>query len=70
MIQVHYIHDGSENYNDSVVMELEFTASVGYTLPPYLQGKNSFILNMEIAPVNDAPFLFIPTTKVLRLAEV
>ncbi|XP_065210163.1 chondroitin sulfate proteoglycan 4 [Planococcus citri] len=67
--KVHYIHDGSENFNDSIVMELEFTAGPGYILPAYLQGKNSFVLHIDVAQTNDPPFLFIPTSKVLKLAE-
>lgn len=51
-------------------MELEFTVSPGYTLPAYLQGKNSFILHIDVAQTNDPPFLFIPTSKMLKLAEV
>lgn len=53
-----------------MVLELKFTANVGYTLPAYLLGKNIFVLHIDVASVNDAPFLFIPSTKVLRLAEV
>ena len=51
-------------------MELEFTTGPGYTLPAYLQGKNSFVLHIDVAQMNDPPFLFIPTSKVLKLAEV
>ena len=68
--QVHYIHDGSENYNDSFILDLEFTTSVGFVLPAYLLGRNSFVVHVDIAPVNDPPFLFIAPVKVLRLAEV
>ena len=69
-MQVHYVHDGSENYNDSFTLDLEFTTSVGYVLPAYLEGRNSFVVSVDVAPVNDPPFLFIPSAKVLRLAEV
>lgn len=69
-LQVGYIHDGSENFNDSLILQIEFSTSVGFVLPAYLQGKNYFLLHIDVAPMNDPPFLFIPSAKVLRLAEV
>ncbi|XP_034935285.1 chondroitin sulfate proteoglycan 4 [Chelonus insularis] len=67
--KVHYVHDGSENPEDSMILELKLTAGIGFTLPGYLQSRLRFPLHVNITPVNDPPHLEIPTTKVLRLAQ-
>lgn len=68
--RVHYIHDGSENHHDYVILEMKLFAADSYILPAYLQGKFRFTLSANIVPVNDAPVLEIPSTAVLRLAQV
>lgn len=68
--KVHYIHDGSENHHDYIILEVRFFAAESYTLPAYLQGKYRFTLAANVVPVNDAPVLDVPTTAVLRLPQV
>lgn len=68
--RVHYIHDGSENYHDYIILEMKLFTGENYILPAYLQGKFRFTLSANIVPVNDAPVLDIPSTVVLRLPQV
>lgn len=68
--KVHYVHDGSETTRDQIVLELEFSSSDTFILPAYLQGRYRFSLLVNVAPVNDPPMLQIPTTAVLRVAQV
>lgn len=68
--RVHYIHDGSENHHDYVILEMRLFAGESYTLPAYLQGKFRFTLAVNVVPVNDVPVLDIPSTVVLRLPQV
>lgn len=68
--RVHYIHDGSENHHDYIILEMRLSAGESYTLPAYLQGKFRFTLAVTVEPVNDAPVLDIPSTVVLRLPQV
>lgn len=68
--KIHYVHDGSESENDKMDLEIEFFASETFILPAYLQGKFKFTLSVNITPVNDPPQLNIPTTNVLRIAQV
>lgn len=68
--KVHYIHDGSENHYDHIVLEVQFSAVESYILPAYLQGKFRFTLAAKILPVNDPPVLDVPSTAAIRLAEV
>lgn len=53
-----------------MILELKLTAGIGFTVPGYLQSRLRFPLNVNVTPVNDPPVLEIPTTKVLRLAQV
>ncbi|XP_068083524.1 chondroitin sulfate proteoglycan 4 [Anabrus simplex] len=67
--KVRYLHDGSENLQDSIMFELELSAGTGFILPSYLQGRHRFVLPVNITPVNDPPSLTLPAGKVLRLAQ-
>ncbi|XP_012264856.2 chondroitin sulfate proteoglycan 4 [Athalia rosae] len=67
--KIQYMHDGSENTEDSMVLEVTLLAGAGYTLPGYLQGRLRFPLHVNVTSVNDPPLLEIPTAKVLRLAQ-
>ncbi|KAF7993527.1 hypothetical protein HCN44_010122 [Aphidius gifuensis] len=67
--KVQYIHDGSENEEDFMILEVKLTVEIGFTLPEYLQSRLRFPLSVNVTPVNDPPILEIPTTKVLRLAQ-
>jgi len=69
-VQVRYLHDGSENRQDSIVMELELAPGPGFILPNYLQGHHRFVLHVNITPINDPPALILPPGTVLRLAQV
>ncbi|GLH14435.1 SFRICE_026514, partial [Gryllus bimaculatus] len=69
VVQVRYLHDGSEQHADSVVLELELSAGAGFVLPAYLQGRQRFVLPVNVTPVNDAPALALPPGAVLRLAQ-
>ncbi|XP_071054832.1 chondroitin sulfate proteoglycan 4 isoform X2 [Onthophagus taurus] len=66
--KVHYLHDGSEDRKDFIVMEVQFTADK-FLLPSYLQGSFKFTLNVNVIPTNDPPVLNIPATSVLRIAQ-
>lgn len=68
--KVHYIHDGSENHHDHVVLEVQFIAQESYILPAYLQGRFKFTLAVKVVPVNDPPVLVIPNATAIRLAQV
>lgn len=69
-LQIQYIHDDSESTEDEMILELTLTTGSSLKLPSYLQGSLRFPLHVNITPVNDPPVLEIPTTKVLRLAQV
>nr|XP_023011888.1 chondroitin sulfate proteoglycan 4 [Leptinotarsa decemlineata]XP_023011889.1 chondroitin sulfate proteoglycan 4 [Leptinotarsa decemlineata] len=67
--KVHYVHDGSENNHDSIVLEVEFSTSDTFTLPVYLQGKSRFSLSVIVIPTNDPPVLDISNTTVFRTVQ-
>ncbi|XP_063215529.1 chondroitin sulfate proteoglycan 4 isoform X2 [Bacillus rossius redtenbacheri] len=67
--KVRYVHDGSENHEDSVVLELELVPGQGFVLPGYLQGRQRFALHVNVTPVNDPPTLDLPPGATLRLAQ-
>lgn len=68
--QVRYLHDSSENHQDSIVLELELAPGPGFVLPSYLQGRHRFVLHVNITPINDPPSLNLPPGAVIRLAQV
>ncbi|XP_069672310.1 chondroitin sulfate proteoglycan 4 [Periplaneta americana] len=67
--KVRYLHDGTENHQDSIVLELELAPGPGFVLPSYLQGRHRFVLHVNITPINDPPSLTLPPGAVLRLAQ-
>ncbi|KAF5283047.1 hypothetical protein FQR65_LT14108 [Abscondita terminalis] len=67
--KVYYVHDGSEHTEDTINMEVEFSATDVFILPVYLQGRFKLSLSVNITPINDPPVLNIPPTTVLRLAR-
>ncbi|CAH4038660.1 chondroitin sulfate proteoglycan 4 isoform X1 [Pieris brassicae] len=67
--KVRYVHDGSENHQDAIVLEMELIPETKFTLPSYLQGRNTFVLHVNITPVNDPPVLNLLPGKVLRLTQ-
>ncbi|CAG4984167.1 unnamed protein product [Parnassius apollo] len=67
--KVRYVHDGSENHQDAIVLEMELVPEARFTLPSYLQGRNAFALHVNVTPVNDAPVLNLPPGRVLRLTQ-
>lgn len=70
LTQVRYVHDGSENHQDAIVLEMELMPEAKFTLPSYLQGRNTFVLHVNITPVNDPPVMNLMPGKVLRLTQV
>lgn len=69
-MKVRYVHDGSENHQDSIVLDMELIPETKFTLPSYLQGRNTFVLHVNVTPVNDPPVLNLMQGKVLRLTQV
>ncbi|XP_039764117.1 chondroitin sulfate proteoglycan 4 [Pararge aegeria] len=67
--KVRYVHDGSENHQDAIVVEMELIPETKFTLPSYLQGRNTFVLHVNVTPVNDPPVLNLLPGKVLRLTQ-
>lgn len=67
--KVRYVHDGSENHQDALVLDMELIPEAKFTLPSYLQGRNTFVLHVNITPVNDPPVLNLLPGKVLRLTQ-
>ncbi|XP_041986792.1 chondroitin sulfate proteoglycan 4 [Aricia agestis] len=67
--KVRYVHDGSENHQDAIVLEMELIPEAKFTLPSYLQGRNTFVLHVNVTPVNDPPVLNLLPGKVLRLTQ-
>lgn len=67
--KVRYVHDGSENHQDAIVLDMELIPEAKYTLPSYLQGRNTFVLHVNVTPINDAPVLHLSPGKVLRLTQ-
>ncbi|XP_046998026.1 chondroitin sulfate proteoglycan 4 [Schistocerca americana] len=67
--KVRYTHDGSEQHQDAVSLEVELSPDAEFTLPGYLQGRHRFALHVNVTPVNDPPLLFLPPGKTLRLAQ-
>lgn len=67
--KVRYVHDGSENHQDAIVLDMELIPETKFTLPSYLQGRNTFVLHVNVTPVNDPPVLNLLPGKVLRLTQ-
>nr|CAD7456886.1 unnamed protein product [Timema tahoe] len=67
--KVRYVHDGSENHDDTMVFDLELTPGPHFVLPSYLQGRHRFALHVNVTPVNDPPILILQPGAALRLAQ-
>lgn len=68
--KVHYIHDGFEFFQDSIVVELTFQPSDSFILPAYLQGTFLFTIPINIVSVNDPPKLKMNNGTVLRVVQI
>lgn len=66
--KVKYIHNGAEQPNDHMTIDLQLIAA-NRDLPDVLHGKHRFVLHANITPVNDAPVLRMNPNKVLRLTQ-
>lgn len=66
--KVKYTHNGMEQFNDHMVIDLQLISKLIENLPE-LKGKHRFVLHANITPVNDAPLLNIPNNKILRLTQ-
>lgn len=80
--KVNYTHDGLEQHDDAVEIELEikgvvdgfFTAGLGHSsASANWQSQNAadhrYTLPVAVAPVNDPPVIELPNGPVLRLAQ-
>lgn len=68
--KVRYTHDGSENHQDSVTLELEVSLSAGTeNVPESLSHRHRFVFHVAVTPVNDPPEVKLPPGRVLRLAQ-
>lgn len=53
-----------------MTLDLEFTSNEGLLLPDYLQGRQRFVLSINITPENDTPSIRIPSDYNLLVAQV
>lgn len=67
--KVKYIHNGAEQPNDHMTIDLQLITSNRDSFPNILHGKHRFVLHANITPVNDAPVLRMNPNKVLRLTQ-
>lgn len=67
--KVKYIHNGAEQPNDHMTIDLQLITTNRDSFPDILQGKHRFVLHANITPVNDAPVLRMNANKVLRLTQ-
>lgn len=67
--KVKYIHNGDEQPNDHMTIDLQLITTNRDVLPEVLHGKHRFVLHANITQVNDAPVLRLNPNKVLRLTQ-
>lgn len=67
--KVKYTHNGDEQPNDHMTIDLQLISSNRNEIPDILHGKHRFVLHANITPVNDAPVLRMNPNKVLRLTQ-
>lgn len=67
--KVKYTHNGDEQPNDHMTIDLQLISSNRDAIPDILHGKHRFVLHANITPVNDAPVLRMNPNKVLRLTQ-
>ena len=54
LLQVSYVHDGSESTQDAVIFEIELSSS-RTPLDPEMRVRQRFRLQISIRPTNDVP---------------
>ncbi|GAB0098883.1 chondroitin sulfate proteoglycan 4 [Sergentomyia squamirostris] len=67
--KVKYTHNGNEHFIDHITMDMQVVSTNRESLPDYIQGKHRFVLHVNMTPVNDAPSLYIPHNRMLRLTQ-
>ncbi|XP_055711491.1 chondroitin sulfate proteoglycan 4 [Phlebotomus papatasi] len=67
--KVKYTHNGNEHFIDHITMDMQLVSTNRESVPDYIQGKHRFVLHVNITPVNDAPSLYIPHNRMLRLTQ-
>lgn len=67
--KVKYTHNGDEQPNDHMTIDLQLISLNRETIPDILLGKHRFVLHANITNVNDAPILRMNPNKVLRLTQ-
>lgn len=67
--KVKYIHNGDEQPNDHMTIDLQLISTNRDAIPDILYGKHRFVLHANLTPVNDAPVLQMNQNKVLRLTQ-
>lgn len=66
--KVSYISDGTEERYDEVAMELQMVGSVD-DIPQNIRKKYSFVLPINITPINDPPKILLQNHGILRIIE-
>ncbi|XP_071794036.1 chondroitin sulfate proteoglycan 4-like [Asterias amurensis] len=66
--KIFYIHDGSENFHDTVTMKVEVLRK-NIAIPEVLQGGVNFTLGIDITPVNDVPHIALADDATLRMIQ-
>lgn len=67
--KVKYVHNGDEQPNDHMTIDLQLVSNNREMLPDVFQGKHRFVLHANITGVNDAPVLRINGNKILRITQ-
>ncbi|KAL1375850.1 hypothetical protein pipiens_017241 [Culex pipiens pipiens] len=67
--KVKYTHNGAENSNDHMTIDMQIVSANRNHLPKYLEGKHRFVLHVNVTPVNDPPVLRLPPNKLLRVTQ-
>lgn len=67
--KVKYVHNGDEQPNDHMTIDLQLISNNRELLPDVLLGKHRFVLHANITGVNDAPVLRLNSNKILRLTQ-
>ncbi|XP_020031479.2 chondroitin sulfate proteoglycan 4 [Castor canadensis] len=62
-----FVHDGSEDLSDQLVLEVSVTARV--PMPGCLRRGQTYILPIQINPVNDAPRIVFPHGSLMVILE-
>lgn len=65
--KVRYVHDGSEDTSDQLMLEVSVTARV--PVPTCLRRGQTYILPIQINPVNDPPRIIFPHGSLMVILE-